>query len=188
MPEKNIKIVQKEDPVLRQEAKAVPVSEITSEKIKKDIEKMKNALDSQSDGVAIAAPQIGLSLRIFVISGKVFQLIKLQKNGTEEEIDFKTLKKTELDEVYINPKIIKSSKESEFMEEGCLSVRWLYGKVKRAKKVTIEAWNENGETFRRGAGGLLAQIFQHETDHLNGTLFIDKAVDIEEMEAEGNNN
>ncbi len=66
------------------------------------------------------------------------------------------------------------------MPEGCLSVRWLYGKTLRSKKASIEAYNEKGKKIRRGASQLLAQIFQHETDHLKGVLFIDHAEDIRE--------
>ena len=67
------------------------------------------------------------------------------------------------------------------MEEGCLSVRYLYGKVSRGLKATIEAHDENGKKFERGGTGLLAQIFQHEVDHLNGILFIDKTKYVEEI-------
>ena len=70
------------------------------------------------------------------------------------------------------------------MEEGCLSVRYLYGKIRRSKKITMKAYNENGKIFQRGASGLLAQIFQHENDHLDGKLFIDKAKDIEDLPPE----
>jgi peptide deformylase len=66
------------------------------------------------------------------------------------------------------------------MPEGCLSVRWLYGNTFRSKKATVTAYDENGKKFVRGASGLLAQIFQHETDHLVGTLFIDHAKNIKE--------
>ena len=59
------------------------------------------------------------------------------------------------------------------LEEGCLSVRYLYGKVSRSHKATVEALDETGTKFTMGASGLLAQIFQHEIDHLDGTLFID---------------
>ena len=82
--------------------------------------------------------------------------------------------------VFINPKISKLSKEKEWTPEGCLSVRWLYGKTYRSKKASISAYDENSKKFTRGASGLLAQIFQHETDHLNGILFIDHAKDIKE--------
>ena len=64
--------------------------------------------------------------------------------------------------------------------EGCLSVRWLYGKTYRSKKAMIIAYDENGKRFQRGASGLLAQIFQHETDHLKGVLFTDHAKEIKE--------
>jgi peptide deformylase len=67
------------------------------------------------------------------------------------------------------------------MMEGCLSVRWLYGEVLRYKKCTIEYYNEFGEKKQKGASGLLAQIFQHEIDHLEGILFDSKARKIENM-------
>ena len=66
------------------------------------------------------------------------------------------------------------------MPEGCLSVRWLYGRTLRYTKASIEAYDKKGKKFSRGASGLLAQIFQHETDHLKGILFIDHAEDIKE--------
>jgi peptide deformylase len=84
------------------------------------------------------------------------------------------------DLVFINPVISKLSREKHEVPEGCLSVRWLYGKTIRSKKVTVTAYDENGKKFIRGASGLLAQIFQHETDHLKGILFIDYAKDIKE--------
>jgi peptide deformylase len=167
------KIVQRDAPVLREVAKEVPIKEITSPKIQKIIAEMKEALASQDDGVAIAAPQIGYSLSIFVVSGKINQFI-----GTKGEVN---PNETLEDSIYINPKIIKTSKETKFLEEGCLSVRYLYGKVKRHTKATIEAYDEKGKKITKGASGLLAQIFQHETDHLNGVLFIDKAKNLEEI-------
>ncbi len=88
------------------------------------------------------------------------------------------------DMVFINPKIIKISKETEEMEEGCLSVRYLYGKVKRSKKAMVEAYDENGKRFKKGGSGILAQIFQHETDHLDGILFIDKATGLQDLPPE----
>jgi peptide deformylase len=67
------------------------------------------------------------------------------------------------------------------MQEGCLSVRWIYGKTKRYTHVTIEAYDEYGKKFTYGASGLIAHIFQHETDHLHGTLFIDHGYELEEF-------
>jgi len=171
------KIVQKENKVLRENAKEIPVKEITSPKIKKILKEMSLALKSQDDGVAIAAPQIGYNLRIFVVSGKIFH-----KDFIRGKDDFKKIDKTEIqkDLIFINPKISKLSKEKEWLPEGCLSVRWLYGNTFRSKKATVTAYDENGKKFTRGASGLLAQIFQHETDHLDGVLFIDHAKDIRE--------
>ena len=83
--------------------------------------------------------------------------------------------------VFINPIIKKISKDRKLMVEGCLSVRPMYGKVRRATRVTIEAYNEHGHKFVKEGTGLLAHIFQHETDHLDGVLFIDKAKDLEEI-------
>ena len=165
------KILQKESPVLRKIAESIPISEVTSQKIQRVIAEMKAALASQEDGVAIAAPQIGYPLRIFVVSGKVAVLQKKSKEPVSNM-------------VYINPVILKLSKEKTSVEEGCLSVRYLYGKVERASKTTIEALDENGKKFRKGASGLMAQIFQHETDHLNGILFVDKAKYLEEIKPE----
>lgn len=167
-----IPIVQRHDPVLRGKAKPVDLKEITSPKIKKILSDMKKALAQEQDGVAIAAPQIGVDLSIFVVSKKVFQL--MDGKNIEEKSSYQDL-------VFINPKILKLSKTKKLMEEGCLSVRYAYGKVPRAERATIEAYDDEGQKFTRGAGGLLAQIFQHETDHLNGILFIDKATEVEEM-------
>jgi peptide deformylase len=169
-------ILDKEAPVLRQIAKSVPINQIRSPKIQSVIQKMKEALEEQEDGVAIAAPQIGESLRIFVVSHRAFSLIN--KNSPETFTE---------DLVFINPEITKVSKKKKRMEEGCLSVRWLYGQVERSEKVHVKAINENGENFERGSSGLLAQIFQHEIDHLNGILFIDKATDVEDIPPEKQN-
>lgn len=168
-------IVQDGDPVLRAKAKAVSKDEFGSPKLKKTIADMKRALEACDDGVAIAAPQIGVSERIFVVSHRAFE-IEDSENGTSEA-------KKE-DRVFINPKITKTSKKKISVPEGCLSVRWLYGNVKRHNKTTVEALDEQGKKFTYGASGLLAQIFQHETDHLDGVLFIDTAEDIEEITPE----
>jgi len=162
--------------MLRQIAETVPVSQITSPKIQKVLKNMREALTSQYDGVAIAAPQIGVSLRIFIVSGRIFLPEFIQGKELETISEPENIKHF----IFINPKIKKLSRKTDFMPEGCLSVKWLYGKVRRSTNATIEAYDEKGKKFVRGAGGLLAQIFQHETDHLNGVLFIDKAKDIKE--------
>ncbi|KKT14778.1 MAG: Peptide deformylase [Parcubacteria group bacterium GW2011_GWC1_43_30] len=138
----------------------MPIKSIGSKKIRDILYRMREALHAEEDGAAIAAPQIGESLRIFVVSKKITKTKDL---------------------VFINPEIIKASKKKKKVEEGCLSIRWLYGQVKRSEKVTIRAYGETGKQFERGASGLLAQIFQHEMDHLDGILFIDKAENLREI-------
>ncbi len=186
-------ILQQQERVLRKVAKEVPLPDITKPKIKKILKEMSVSLASQHDGVAIAAPQIGYSFRIFLVSGKIFgagfsrrgvsQADEPRGSAESADSDSDPAKKdpgTKKDLVFINPKISKLSRERAWVPEGCLSVRWLYGKTFRSKKATVTAYDEEGKKFTRGASGLLAQIFQHETDHLNGILFIDHAKDIKE--------
>ncbi len=167
-----VTIVQTDNPVLRKQAELIPIVDISSTRIKKIIEKMKSALATQEDGIAIAAPQIGESIRLFIVSGSVLKIA--DKNYTGEETDM----------IFINPEITKLSREKQEVEEGCLSVRWKYGKIKRAMKASIRAYDENSKLFERGASGLLAQVFQHETDHLNGILFTDTAFDVKDIPPE----
>ncbi|HBD24833.1 MAG: peptide deformylase [Candidatus Zambryskibacteria bacterium RIFOXYD1_FULL_40_13] len=166
------KILQKEAPVLREICKSIPLEEISSPQIQKILKEMSTALASQDDGVAIAAPQIGYPLRIFVVSKKVVGIMKKEDKQPSEKAK---------DSVYINPILKKVSRERATVEEGCLSIRYLYGKVSRGEKATVVAYDENGKKFERGGTGLLAQIFQHEMDHLDGILFIDKAKFVEEI-------
>ncbi|MCX6757592.1 MAG: peptide deformylase [Candidatus Nomurabacteria bacterium] len=179
------KILQKEEKVLRQVAKEVPIKDINTPKIKKVLEEMISALKSQNDGVAIAAPQIGHSLRIFVVAGKIFTKDFMKEredriSGKKGIGEINTEEKIPKNLIFINPKISKLSRDKKWVPEGCLSVRWLYGKTHRSNKATVEAYDENGKKFVRGSSGLLAQIFQHETDHLNGILFHDHAKDLKE--------
>ncbi|QQR82738.1 peptide deformylase [Candidatus Campbellbacteria bacterium] len=157
-------IVQNEAPVLRGKAHAVSKSDIGSNRLASIITNMKKALATQKDGVALAAPQIGVPLQLFIVSGDIFK-----KEDDERRPD---------DMVFINPVIVKKSRTKKWLEEGCLSVRWKYGEVHRHTKATVRALGLDGKPFEIGASGLLAQIFQHETDHLNGILFIDTARNI----------
>ena len=102
-------------------------------------------------GVGIAGPQIGLMKRIFVV----------HIEGDEERI-------------FINPSILETSQEMVKYEEGCLSVPGIYVDVVRSESVKIQAWNEKGKPFTLEANGLLARVIQHEYDHLEGVLFLDR--------------
>ncbi len=174
-----INVVQEGDPVLRQKALEVPLSNIEKPKIKKILIDMIEALHSQDDGVAIAAPQIGISLRIFIVSGRIFDHDFMSGKSSASPSLNKKIKHPDL--IYINPIIKKISKDKKLMQEGCLSVRPIYGKVRRATRATIEAYDEKGNKIIQEGSGLLAHIFQHETDHLEGILFTDKAKDLHEF-------
>ncbi len=158
------KLVPQTHKALHSIAEEVPLEEIGSAKIQKILKDMRTALDTYTvdgfNGVAIAAPQIGVALRIFIVHNT---------STHKEERDLLP------DLVAINPKIIKVSRTKKVVGEGCLSVSEQYGAVKRSTHATIRAYDEHGNEYERGAKGLLAQIFQHEVDHLDGILFVDKA-------------
>ncbi len=152
---------------LRVHARKITQEEFGSQYLKDVIATMTKALKREGDGVAIAAPQIALPLRIFVVAEESY----------EEDAKSKPL-------VFINPTIIKKSRKSAIMQEGCLSVRWVYGKTKRSLLATVEAYDIHGNKFTYGGTGLIAHIFQHEIDHLDGILFIDHGFDFEEYTEE----
>lgn len=161
------KLVPDTHPALHAIAEEVPVADITSPKIQKVIKDMREALVSYDvdgfNGVAIAAPQIGLPLRIFLV------------HDTNREKEPREKGQELPDLVAINPTLVKVSAKKHLVGEGCLSVPEYYGAIKRSTNATLRAYDENGNLYERGAGGLLAQIFQHEVDHLDGILFIDRA-------------
>lgn len=152
---KILKIIQEGSPVLRKKAETVknPKSPETLELIEDMIVTMKHA-----SGIGLAAPQVGVSLKIFTVN-------------LEEKVY-----------VFINPEIKDISGDAIPFEEGCLSVHKIWGPVTRPKKLTIKALNENGEPVKIRAKGLLARVIQHEMDHLNGVLFIDKAEKLYKIE------
>lgn len=180
-------IVQVGDPILRENARQVEKSMFGTPELAKIIADMQGALHREDDGVAIAAPQIGVPLRIFIVAANAFLIEDTEKeNGarayTLRDKGEKRVRTTDL--ICINPKIVKSSKKRVRVPEGCLSVRWKYGNTLRAEKAILRAQDEHGRIFTYGGSGIIAQIFQHETDHLNGILFIDHAKDIENIPPE----
>ena len=158
-------VVQAGDPVLYKIAKPLSKKDIASQKVQALLKRMSAILQKEGFGVAIAAPQVGESLQIFVVGGKVFD--------TEEEGA-----SVPPDKIFINPELIRVSKSKKEMAEGCLSVRNTYGAVMRHEKASVKALNEKGEAFIYHGSGLIGQIFQHEVDHLNGILYIDKAIEV----------
>lgn len=142
-----LKIYTLGDEVLRK--KAEPVTEINDE-IRELINGMYEAMDD-AEGVGLAGPQVGKSLRLFVAKAD-----------------------DDVRRAFINPQIIATSEELGDYDEGCLSLPKVYETIRRPVRVTVQALNENGKPFTMEADGLLARIIQHEMDHLNGILFIDR--------------
>lgn len=133
------------DPVLRQKAKRVRIIGGSIQKLIGDmIETMRAA-----PGVGLAAPQVGVPLRVIVIG------------MPEEEV-----------KVLINPEVVRRKGER-LVDEGCLSVPGYLGEIKRAESITVKGRDQNGKEIRVKADGLLAQVLEHEIDHLNGVLYVD---------------
>jgi len=145
---KILKIVQESDPVLRKRTELVKNPK--SPEIKGLIADM-IATMKETGGIGLAAPQVGVPFRIFTVN-------------VEDKVY-----------VFINPEVKNFSNDKISFEEGCLSAQKIWGPVVRSKKLTIKALDENGNPIKIRAKGLLARVIQHEMDHLNGVLFIDKA-------------
>lgn len=140
------------DPRLRNKAKVIATIDARIRKIAADMVETMYAMN----GIGLAATQVGISERLFVMD--------VSENHKEEMYA-------------INPEIL--SQEGERLEvEGCLSVPEAYDKVKRALKVRFRAQNLDGDTYELEAEGLMAHCIQHEVDHLNGILFIDRLSDL----------
>lgn len=184
-------VVQEGADVLREKAAPVAKKDIGSKKLASLIQKMKDVLAKEEFGVAIAAPQVGESLRLFVIAEKAFRDDEEAKQKVSEKSleakrpeDFlKEPSAKRLHTVFINPELTRLSRKKEEMSEGCLSVRGVYGSVVRHEKASIKALDEQGKPFTYHASDLIAHIFQHEVDHLDGILFIDKAVSLQDEAA-----
>jgi peptide deformylase len=145
-------ITGRDNQTLRQ--KSLPVKKLDAE-IRTFISQMQDIM-KENDGIGLAAIQTGNPLRIVVceVNDKIYSLV--------------------------NPEIVKLSSETSVLEEGCLSLPNLYGEVERPEKITVKATNLEGKKIKLKAFGLLARVLQHEIDHLDGVLFIDKAINVKE--------
>ena len=158
-------IVTHPDPVLRKKARKI--TDFGSE--------MQSLIDDMVEtmrvapGVGLAAPQIGIPLQLIVVEyGE-----KDEEKETEEAPKLYTI---------INPEIIRFSSDQEVGTEGCLSIPGFVGDVERPLAITLKGLNRRGQPLRLKANGWLARIFQHEVDHLNGVLFIDRAEKVWKVE------
>ncbi len=147
----------KEAKLLRKKTAEFDFKKYSKSEIRDLIKKMREIM-KQAQGIGLSANQIGLDLKVFV---------------AQPEKKFYAV---------FNPEIIKESGETVSMEEGCLSVPGYFGPVERQEKVILSGFDQNHKKVKIKAWGLLARVFQHETDHLNGKLFIDKCKDLRKSE------
>ena len=163
-----LEIVQTGDPVLRQVARMMTVDEILSPATQELIVEMRDTMRA-APGVGLADPQIGLSLQIAVIEDRSDYI-----EGTPPE-QLARLQRSPVDfHVIINPKLTLVGDETVEFFEGCLSVEGFAAVVGRSVKVHVECLNERAEPITIDAHAWYARILQHEIDHLNGTLYIDR--------------
>ncbi|MFI5270819.1 MAG: peptide deformylase [Candidatus Saccharimonadales bacterium] len=150
------------NPILRLVASQVPETEIKSTFVQDLIADMRYTLENKKYGVGLAAPQVGVSLRLALIGSKPTP---------------SRPKALKLNMVLINPKITKYHGKKTGMWEGCISGPDMYGQAMRHKKITLNWTNETGTQKTKTFEGLVSQIIQHEIDHLDGKLFVDRVED-----------
>jgi peptide deformylase len=149
----NLEIKIYPNPVLQKVAKKIDVKKIATKEFQKFLDGMAETM-IVSKGIGLAAPQVGRLDRVFVVNTKDGAL------------------------PWINPKIVTRSIKKDVAEEGCLSIPKVYGKVKRAYQIKMKALDKDGVEQTIIAKGLYARVIQHEIDHLDGVLFIEKALEI----------
>ena len=161
-------IVQAGDPALRQRARPLSVPEIRSKEIRRLIEQMRETMQG-APGVGLAAPQMGLSLQLAVIEDRE----EYHKDVSAEQLAERERRAVPF-HVLINPKITEMSEAQVEFFEGCLSLGGFLALVSRAHRVRVECLDERGKPKVIAASGWYARILQHEIDHLQGTLYIDR--------------
>ena len=157
--EKNLKILtianKKEEKFLRQKTSDFDFKKFSKKEVRELADGMRKEM-LKAKGIGLSANQVGNDFKMFVAG------LPIESGGMKFFYVF-------------NPKLDKASREKSTMEEGCLSVPDVFGEVERPEKVIISGQDKNGRKIKIEAKGFLARIFQHEIDHLNGVLFIDKA-------------
>ncbi len=149
----------KEEKFLRRTPALFDFAKHTKKEIRDLIKTMRSTM-KKANGIGLSANQIGLDMRVFV---------------AQPENKFYAV---------FNPEILKTSGEAKVIEEGCLSVPDVYGNVTRPDRVLLSGYDANGNKIKIKAWGILARVFQHEVDHLNGGIFIDKATEIHTYQPE----
>jgi peptide deformylase len=166
-----LRVVSYPDPVLRK-----PTAPITPSDEVRAVARRMIELMHEHNGIGLAAPQVGLPWRLFVT---------FVPPTDERRLDADPLQADAEARVYLNPVLSEPEGPLEPLEEGCLSLPDVQGAVLRPRSITIDALDENGTPVRRRASGLLARCWQHEFDHLEGVLIIDRMPPIHRMKNRG---
>lgn len=156
------KIVTLPDPVLRKQARKIKTFDAALQKLADDMLETLRA----APGVGLAAPQVGVSQRLILVE---------YPEEPDDPDDPQAPPKPPKLFVVVNPEILRHSTETVSGNEGCLSIPGYIGEVERYQAVTVKGFTPRGKPLRVKAAGWLARIFQHEIDHLDGVLFIDRA-------------
>ena len=167
-PPVRLKIVQTGEPVLRQIGRRLTPEEIALPAIQELIEHMRDTM-RDAPGVGLAAPQVGLPIQLAVVEDRLEYL-----NGIAPQLLAERERQPVPFLVLINPDIVEYSQETAEFFEGCLSVAGFSALVKRSRRVRVEYLDEQGRPQWLQASGWFARILQHEIDHLNGSLYIDR--------------
>ena len=162
-----LKVAQMGNPILRKVAKELSPAEIKSTEFQRLIEDMIETMH-EYQGIGLAAPQVHQSVQLCLIEIN-------PENPRYESKEATPLK------IVINPKLTPIGKETEEMWEGCLSVHAMRGLVRRPARVRVQGLDEKAQKFEWELEGLPAVVVQHETDHLFGTLYVDKLVDTRKL-------
>ncbi|MBI2411079.1 MAG: peptide deformylase [Candidatus Kerfeldbacteria bacterium] len=159
----SLRIYTIQEPEVRQESTPISVEELRQPAMQQFANDLIEAM-IRFQGIGIASCQVGRTIRMVVIT----------KEYTEEKEHL----------VLVNPRLVSVAEKTSVLEEGCLSVPGVFGPVERPSKVRVKALSRNGEPLDIKAKGMLARILQHEIDHINGILFVDKASTIRETQEE----
>ncbi|PIR03129.1 MAG: peptide deformylase [Candidatus Magasanikbacteria bacterium CG11_big_fil_rev_8_21_14_0_20_43_7] len=155
-------------PSLHKPSRALTKADLETPEIKQLIADMIPTMYHEQ-GIGLAAPQVGVNVQVCIIGKDCFpEAFNIQDRNK--------------DMVLINPAYTRTSRRAALETEGCLSVPGKQGKVKRYKEIHVTALDEHGVSLTFHAGGYFAHVIQHETDHLNSTLYIDKAKSVWEIE------
>ncbi|MFH1890400.1 MAG: peptide deformylase [Candidatus Kuenenbacteria bacterium] len=175
----NILTTKKYEKELRQKSMEVEIEKITTAEMQKFFKDLQWTMH-QADGAGLAAPQVGKFIRAVCVNMPARHSLEAKPiagGPARHSPEAKPIAGGgDSAQIFINPKILKKSWGKSIVEEGCLSIPGIYGNVKRSKKITIQYLDKEGKQKKQKYDKIPARILQHEIDHLDGILFVDKII------------